>query len=191
MPEDYSQGLERQPSMPNNSENNNDAQQDKIESEPKKLQEFLSSGTRRFGMSSEGDVENNNVPVDARDGQGHPINPLNCLDVVEVLPKGQKARNGLSSRKRTRQGRYLAEISLDELLQYVHLPSKQASEQLGLGLTSFKRLCREHGIQVWPYRSIKAAQAEKATSRPQEHTETRMYMILECIMWVSRFKRLF
>ena len=32
------------------------------------------------------------------------------------------------------QGRYLAEISLDELLQYVHLPSKQASEQLGLGM---------------------------------------------------------
>jgi hypothetical protein len=107
MPEDYSQGLRPPQSMPNNSENNNDDQQDKIESEPNKLQEFLSSGTRRFGMSSEGDVENNNVPVDARDSQGHPINPLNCIDVVEVLPKGQKARNGLSSRKRTRQVRLI------------------------------------------------------------------------------------
>jgi hypothetical protein len=44
---------------------------------------------------------------------------------------------------------------LDEVLQFIHLPSKEASEKLGLGLTSFKRLCRERGIPTWPYKAGK------------------------------------
>lgn len=34
------------------------------------------------------------------------------------------------------QGRYLSDITLDEVLQYVHLPSSEASKRLGLGTLS-------------------------------------------------------
>eukprot|EP00890_Picochlorum_soloecismus_P002399 jgi/Picsp_1/315/NSC_00314-R1_protein len=56
------------------------------------------------------------------------------------------------SRKRTRQGRYLSEIPFREVLECIHLPSHDACTQLGLGLTSFKRLCRGLGIVTWPYK---------------------------------------
>lgn len=56
------------------------------------------------------------------------------------------------SRKRTRQGRYLSEIPFREVLECIHLPSHEACTHLGLGLTSFKRLCRGLGIVTWPYK---------------------------------------
>ncbi|KAI8112484.1 hypothetical protein M9434_003807 [Picochlorum sp. BPE23] len=64
-------------------------------------------------------------------------------------------------RKRTREGRYLSDITLEEVLQYVHLPSSEASKRLGLGLTSFKRVCRSVGIMSWPYKAGKQPSREE------------------------------
>lgn len=40
------------------------------------------------------------------------------------------------------------------------MPSKLAAEQLGIGVTSLKRICRSHGIREWAYRG-------DGSSRPQ------------------------
>jgi hypothetical protein len=60
------------------------------------------------------------------------------------------------------QGRYISDITLEEVQQYTNVPAHVACERLGLGLTSFKRLCRGLGISAWPYKkdaSLPAAYA--------------------------------
>lgn len=57
------------------------------------------------------------------------------------------------------QGRYISDITLEEVVQFTNLPANVACERLGLGLTSFKRLCRGLGIRVWPYKKEAAIAA--------------------------------
>lgn len=45
---------------------------------------------------------------------------------------------------------------MDELTQYLHLPEKMVAKELGICLTSLKKLCRQHGITRWPYRKLKS-----------------------------------
>jgi len=45
---------------------------------------------------------------------------------------------------------------MDELTQYLHLPEKAVAKELGICLTSLKKLCRQHGITRWPYRKLKS-----------------------------------
>ena len=47
-------------------------------------------------------------------------------------------------------------VSIDELSQYLHLPEKAVAKELGICLTSLKKLCRQHGITRWPYRKLKS-----------------------------------
>uniref|UniRef100_A0A6U4LXW6 RWP-RK domain-containing protein n=1 Tax=Hemiselmis andersenii TaxID=464988 RepID=A0A6U4LXW6_HEMAN len=59
-------------------------------------------------------------------------------------------------------------VTMDELTQYLHLPEKAVAKQLGICLTSLKKLCRQHGITRWPYRKLKSldkkiAKAENGT----------------------------
>jgi hypothetical protein len=59
-------------------------------------------------------------------------------------------------------------VSIDELSQYLHLPEKAVAKELGICLTSLKKLCRQHGITRWPYRKLKSldkkfAKAEGST----------------------------
>lgn len=42
-----------------------------------------------------------------------------------------------------------------DLAAVFHLPSSQAAQSLGCGLTIFKLLCRKLGLRRWPYRSLK------------------------------------
>eukprot|EP00890_Picochlorum_soloecismus_P004569 jgi/Picsp_1/5112/NSC_02475-R1_protein len=85
---------------------------------------------------------------------------------VETTAEGQAPK---PSRKRTRQGRYISDISLDEVLELVHLPASVACSRLGVGLTSFKRLCRSHGILMWPYKATPGkAAGNAATGQPRD-----------------------
>jgi len=47
-------------------------------------------------------------------------------------------------------------ISLEELSDYFHLPEKQVAQQMGMCLTSLKKICRGHGITRWPFRKLKS-----------------------------------
>jgi len=44
---------------------------------------------------------------------------------------------------------------MEELTQYLHLPEKTVAKELGICLTSLKKLCRQHGITRWPYRKVR------------------------------------
>lgn len=64
-------------------------------------------------------------------------------------------------------------VSIDELSQYLHLPEKAVAKELGLCLTSLKKLCRQHGITRWPYRKLKSldkkiARAENGTDAAED-----------------------
>ena len=67
-----------------------------------------------------------------------------------------------SSRKKTKRGRYISDVTLDEILQCTHLPAHMAAEKIGLGLTSFKRLCRQFGIISWPYKPSLSRQNQES-----------------------------
>jgi len=53
----------------------------------------------------------------------------------------------------TKNGAYLDDITEEQLLSLTHLPTAQAAKVLKVGTTSFKRVCRLHGIHTWPYKS--------------------------------------
>ena len=41
------------------------------------------------------------------------------------------------------------EVKLEELSKYFHLPEKAVAKELGICLTSLKKLCRSYGITRW------------------------------------------
>merc|ERR1712127_299951 len=47
-------------------------------------------------------------------------------------------------------------ITLEDLSDYFHLPEKQVAQQMGMCLTSLKKICRAHGITRWPFRKLKS-----------------------------------
>jgi len=47
-------------------------------------------------------------------------------------------------------------IKIDELVSLFNLPEKQVARHLGICLTSLKKICRQNGIQRWPYRKLKS-----------------------------------
>lgn len=62
-------------------------------------------------------------------------------------------------------------------LQYFHLPEKAVARQLGVCLTSLKKICRQNGIQRWPYRKLKSldkkiSKIESALSNSAEDPST-------------------
>jgi len=47
-------------------------------------------------------------------------------------------------------------VKIDELVSLFNLPEKQVARHLGICLTSLKKICRQNGIQRWPYRKLKS-----------------------------------
>ncbi|EKX34389.1 hypothetical protein GUITHDRAFT_80613, partial [Guillardia theta CCMP2712] len=46
-------------------------------------------------------------------------------------------------------------ITLDQLSHYFHLPEKQVAQELGICLTSLKKICRARGVMRWPFRKLR------------------------------------
>ena len=49
--------------------------------------------------------------------------------------------------------------ALERLLTHTSLPLVQAAENIGIGLTAAKIVCRKHGLEKWPQRRINAVKA--------------------------------
>jgi len=61
-------------------------------------------------------------------------------------------------------------ITLEELEQFFNVPEKQVAKNLGVCLTSLKKLCRHHGIHRWPYRKLKSI--EKKIHRIRQNSSS-------------------
>ena len=47
-----------------------------------------------------------------------------------------------------------AHISFDMLKEQFNVPLPVAADNLGLGTTAFKRVCRNNGVPKWPWRKV-------------------------------------
>ncbi|XP_062226443.1 protein RKD5-like isoform X2 [Phragmites australis] len=52
--------------------------------------------------------------------------------------------------------KYIASITLVDIAQYFHLPIREASKTLKIGVSILKKKCRQYGIPRWPHRKIKS-----------------------------------
>ncbi|CAN6227308.1 unnamed protein product [Urochloa humidicola] len=66
----------------------------------------------------------------------------------ELAPPVQKQPR--ANRKRVHS------IALVDIAQYFHLPIKEASKALEIGVSALKGKCRKYGIPRWPHRKIKS-----------------------------------
>ena len=60
------------------------------------------------------------------------------------------------------------DFKLEELSKYFHLPEKAVAKELGICLTSLKKLCRSYGITRWPFRKLKSIQ--RTLAKVQDET---------------------
>jgi hypothetical protein len=59
--------------------------------------------------------------------------------------------------KHTRANRkHIDSITLVDIALYFHLPIRNASKTLKIGVSVLKRKCRQYGIPRWPHRKIKS-----------------------------------
>ena len=52
--------------------------------------------------------------------------------------------------------KHIDSITLVDIAQYFHLPIRDASKTLKIGVSILKRKCRQYGIPRWPHRKIKS-----------------------------------
>jgi hypothetical protein len=86
---------------------------------------------------------------DGRTGRGPRLEVSQPLGPANMLP-GATSTSATSLPVNHAAGS--REVKLDELSKYFHLPEKSVAKELGICLTSLKKLCRSYGITRWPFR---------------------------------------
>ncbi|CAL5030554.1 unnamed protein product [Urochloa decumbens] len=87
------------------------------------------------------------IHSDEADSSGSDSDGDTQSDKELVLPVQKQPR---ANRK------HIDSITLDEIAQYFHLPIREASKTLKIGVSILKRKCRNYGIPRWPHRKIKS-----------------------------------
>ncbi|XP_048558747.1 protein RKD5-like isoform X1 [Triticum urartu] len=59
-------------------------------------------------------------------------------------------------RRRRAKKQHIASITLADIAPYFHLPIREASRALKIGVSILKQKCRQYGIPRWPHRKIKS-----------------------------------
>ena len=79
-------------------------------------------------------------------------------------------------------------ITLEELTEYFHMPEKKVAAQLGMCLTSLKKICRAHGITRWPFRKLKSL--ERSMQKVKDDNDSISFQLgkegAEVVMTSSR-----
>lgn len=74
-----------------------------------------------------------------------------CMMHAELVPQVQK---------KPRANRKLIDsITLVDIAKCFHLPIREASKTLKIGVSILKRKCRKYGIPRWPHRKIKSLES--------------------------------
>ncbi|XP_047063809.1 uncharacterized protein LOC124671484 [Lolium rigidum] len=121
-----------------------------------------------------------------------PLDSKGWIPTIKVQPPGSdsagRPRIGQElptpvQKQRRAQREYIASLTLGDIAQYFHLPIREASRTLRIGLSILKKKCRQYGIPRWPHRKIKSLDSliqdleyvlndtEKDGAEQEEHTE--------------------
>ncbi|OEL16340.1 hypothetical protein BAE44_0022641 [Dichanthelium oligosanthes] len=76
------------------------------------------------------------------DSDGDPQSDKELVPPVQKKPRANR--------------KHIDSITLDEITQYFHIPIREASKTLQIGVSILKRKCRKYGIPRWPHRKIKS-----------------------------------
>ncbi|KAM0866680.1 hypothetical protein ACQ4PT_042467 [Festuca glaucescens] len=94
-----------------------------------------------------------------------PLDSKGWIPTIKVQPPGSDSdghpRIGQElptpvQKQRRAQREYIASLTLGDIAQYFHLPIREASRTLRIGLSILKKKCRQYGIPRWPHRKIKS-----------------------------------
>ncbi|PUZ48460.1 hypothetical protein GQ55_7G246600 [Panicum hallii var. hallii] len=79
------------------------------------------------------------------DSDGDPQSDKELAPTVQKQPRANR--------------KHIDSITLVEIAQYFHLPIREASKTLKIGVSILKRKCRKYGIPRWPHRKIKSLES--------------------------------
>ncbi|KAF0891211.1 hypothetical protein E2562_009396 [Oryza meyeriana var. granulata] len=71
------------------------------------------------------------------------------------LQSGEALKPAVQKQRRANK-KHIASITLVDIAQYFHLPIREASRTLKIGVSILKRKCRQYNIPRWPHRKIKS-----------------------------------
>ncbi|KAE8794355.1 hypothetical protein D1007_30904 [Hordeum vulgare] len=71
-------------------------------------------------------------------------------------PQSGEELSAQVERRRRAKKQHIASITLVDIAPYFHLPIREASRALKIGVSILKKKCRQYGIPRWPHRKIKS-----------------------------------
>jgi hypothetical protein len=89
-----------------------------------------------------------------------------------------------------------AELSMQELSKFFSMPEKAVAKELGICLTSLKKICRQNGINRWPYRKVRLCRdascaCHTVLAAPLAQAPTRSIRQCSCKLDASTFSPCF
>uniref|UniRef100_A0A0E0DH82 RWP-RK domain-containing protein n=1 Tax=Oryza meridionalis TaxID=40149 RepID=A0A0E0DH82_9ORYZ len=91
---------------------------------------------------------------DARDKSSDEVHASES-DSDDDLQSGEEEKPTVQKQRRANK-KHIASITLVDIAQYFHLPIREASRTLKIGVSILKRKCRQYNIPRWPHRKIKS-----------------------------------
>ncbi|GJN02048.1 hypothetical protein PR202_ga19363 [Eleusine coracana subsp. coracana] len=91
----------------------------------------------------------------------HSGEPMNISDEADYASdtdsdSDEDPQSGTVQKHQRANKTHIASITLVEIAQCFHLPIREASKTLKIGVSVLKKKCREYGIPRWPHRKIKS-----------------------------------
>mmetsp|Transcript_49657 Transcript_49657/g.99649 ORF Transcript_49657/g.99649 Transcript_49657/m.99649 type:complete len:207 (-) Transcript_49657:137-757(-) len=106
-----------------------------------------------------------------------------CESIEEKVKKAAPLR-AITLRPRTNRGSDLygnkITVTLEQLEQLYCLPIKEAANTVGVGLTCFKRVCRNLGVRAWPFRFQDVLHNNKP-SEEEDSSSQKMELPVVCV----------
>ena len=93
-----------------------------------------------------------------------------CLYARRPMTMSSGGEEGKTERKK---GRPLITIEKSEIMALLDRPQPLAAQSLGISLSVFKKACRKHGIERWPYQRRWTGKADRLNAPPSRSSSSQ------------------
>jgi hypothetical protein len=80
---------------------------------------------------------------------------------------------GEEGKTERKKGRPLITIEKSEIMALLDRPQPLAAQSLGISLSVFKKACRKHGIERWPYQRRWTGKADRLNAPPARSSSSQ------------------